>query len=146
MGLGHSPAVVSEGLVFYFDPINTRSYAGTGLTGFNLIDTSIVGSFVGGAVYDVANKGSIYFDGIDDYIDFGSSTVFKLTDNFTLSAWVKSAVYGDRAILGNFGPSSDYSGFNLNIQPSNKFAFLTGSAATATYLYSNDTFLFSIGR
>ena len=141
MGLGHSPAVVSEGLVFYFDPINTRSYAGTGLTGFNLIDTSIVGSLVGGAVYDVANKGSIYFDGVDDYIDFGSSTIFKLLDNFTLSAWVKSSVYGDRAILGNFGPSSDYSGFNLNIQPSNKFAFLTGSAATATYLYSNDTFL-----
>lgn len=141
MGLSHSPGIIPDGLVFYFDPINPRSYAGTGLTGYNLIDTSIVGSFVGGAVYDVANKGSIYFDGVDDYIDFGSSTVFKLTDNFTLSAWVKSSVYGDRAILGNFGPSSDYSGFNLNIQPSNKFAFLTGSAATATYLYSNDTFL-----
>ena len=140
MGLGHSPAIVSEGLVFYFDPINTRSYAGTGLTGFNLIDTSINGSFLNGPVYDTANKGSIYFDGVDDYIDFGSSTIFKLLDNFTLSAWVKSSVYGDRAILGNFGPSTDYSGFNLNIQPSNKFAFLTGSAATATYLYSNDTF------
>ena len=140
MGLGHSPAVVSEGLVFYFDPINTRSYAGTGLTGFNLIDTSINGSFLNGPVYDAANKGSIYFDGVDDYIDFGSSTIFKLLDNFTLSVWVKSSVYGDRAILGNFGPSTDYSGFNLNIQPSNKFAFLTGSAATATYLYSNDTF------
>ena len=140
MGLGHSPAIVSEGLVFYFDPINTRSYAGTGLTGYNLIDTSINGSFLNGPVYDTANKGSIYFDGVDDYIDFGSSTIFKLLDNFTLSAWVKSSVYGDRAILGNFGPSTDYSGFNLNIQPSNKFAFLTGSAATATYLYSNDTF------
>ena len=140
MGLGHSPAIVSEGLVFYFDPINTRSYAGTGLTGFNLIDTSINGSFLNGPVYDTANKGSIYFDGVDDYIDFGSSTIFKLLDNFTLSTWVKSSVYGDRAILGNFGPSTDYSGFNLNIQPSNKFAFLTGSAATATYLYSNDTF------
>ena len=141
MGLGHSPIVVSEGLVFYFDPINTRSYAGTGLTGYNLIDTSIVGTFTNGPAYDSANKGSVYFDGVDDYIDFGSSTTFKLIDNFTLSAWVKSTVYGDRAILGNFGPSSDYSGFNLNIQPSNKFAFLTGSAASATYLYSNDTFL-----
>ena len=141
MGLGHSPSIIPDGLVFYFDPINTRSYAGTGLTGFNLIDTSIVGTFTGGPVYDIANKGSVYFDGVDDYLDFGSSATFKLTDNFTLSAWVKSSVYGDRAILGNFGPSSDYSGFNLNVQPSNKFAFLTGSAATATYLYSNDTFL-----
>jgi hypothetical protein len=141
MGLGHSPIVVSEGLVFYFDPINTRSYAGTGLTGYNLINTAIVGTFTNGPAYDSANKGSINFDGVDDYIDFGSSTTFKLIDNFTLSAWVKSTVYGDRAILGNFGPSTDYSGFNLNIQPSNKFAFLTGSAASATYLYSNDTFL-----
>jgi hypothetical protein len=141
MGLGHSPIVVSEGLVFYFDPINTRSYAGTGLTGYNLINTAIVGTFTNGPAYDSANKGSINFDGVDDYIDFGSSTTFKLIDNFTLSAWVKSTVYGDRAIVGNFGPSTDYSGFNLNIQPSNKFAFLTGSAASATYLYSNDTFL-----
>ena len=93
MGLGHSPAVVSEGLVFYFDPINTRSYAGTGLTGFNLIDTSIVGSLVGGAVYDVANKGSIYFDGVDDRISFSFNSALDISQSITIEAYIKPQSY-----------------------------------------------------
>ena len=88
MGLGHSPIVVSEGLVFYFDPINTRSYAGTGLTGYNLINTAASGALVGGALYDTANKGSIYLDGVNDYINF---TTQPISDNNSLSinCWVK---------------------------------------------------------
>jgi len=93
MGLGHSPAVVSEGLVFYFDPINTRSYAGTGLTGFNLIDTSIVGAFTNSPVYDVANKGSIYFDGVDDRISFSFNSVFDISQSITIEAYIKPQSY-----------------------------------------------------
>ena len=93
MGLGHSPAIISEGLVFYFDPINTRSYAGTGLTGYNLIDTSIVGSLVGGAVYDVANKGSIYFDGVDDRISFSFNSALDISQSITIEAYIKPQSY-----------------------------------------------------
>ena len=90
MGLGHSPAIVSEGLVFYFDPINTRSYAGTGLTGFNLIDTTATGSLVGGAVYDVANGGSIFLDGVNDYINFATQPISS-NNSISISCWVKFA-------------------------------------------------------
>ena len=90
MGLGHSPAIVSEGLVFYFDPINTRSYAGTGLTGFNLIDTNATGSLVGGAVYDVANRGSIFLDGVNDYINFATQPISD-NNSISISCWVKFA-------------------------------------------------------
>ena len=93
MGLGHSPAVVSEGLVFYFDPINPRSYAGTGLTGYNLIDTSIVGAFTNSPVYDVANKGSIYFDGVDDRISFSFNSVFDISQSITIEAYIKPQSY-----------------------------------------------------
>ncbi len=142
MGLGHSPSIVVDGLVFMIDPNNTNSYSGYGNTVYNIVNTSIGGTFVGYTSNPIDNteNRSLFFDGTNDYVDFGSSSLFKLTDNFTLSCWVKSSVYGDRAILGNFGPSSNYSGFNLNIQPSNKFAFLTGSQPNATYLYADSTF------
>jgi hypothetical protein len=142
MGLGHSPSIVVDGLVFYIDPNNTNCYSGSGNTIYNLVNPSIGGTFVGYTSNPIDNteNRSLFFDGTNDYVDFGSSSLFKLTDNFTLSCWVKSSVYGDRAILGNFGPSSNYSGFNLNIQPSNKFAFLTGSQPNATYLYADSTF------
>ena len=93
MGLSHSPGIIPDGLVFYFDPINPRSYAGTGLTGYNLIDTSIVGSFVGGAVYDVANKGSIYFDGSDDRISFSFNSALDISQSITIEAYIKPQSY-----------------------------------------------------
>ncbi len=145
MGLGHSPSIVVDGLIFMIDPNNTNCYSGSGNTVYNLVNPSIGGTFVGYTSNPIDNteNRTIYFDGTNNYIDFGDSSIFKLTDNFTLSCWVKSSVYGDRAILGNFGPSSNYSGFNLNIQPSNKFVFLTGSQSSTpsyTYLYADNTF------
>jgi len=142
MGLGHSPSIVVDGLVFMIDPNNTNCYSGSGNTVYNLVNPSIGGTFVGYTSNPIDNteNRTIAFDGTNNYLDFGSSSIFKLTDNFTISCWVKSSVYGDRAILGNFGPSSNYSGFNLNIQPSGKFAFLTGSQPNATYLYADNTY------
>lgn len=93
MGLGHSPSIIPEGLVFYFDPINTRSYAGTGLTGYNLIDTSIVGSFTNGPVYDSANKGSIYFDGSNDRISFSFNSILDISQSITIEAYFKPSSY-----------------------------------------------------
>lgn len=88
MGLSHSPGIIPDGLVFYFDPINPRSYAGTGLTGYNLIDTTMVGSLNNGASYDLANKGSIYFDAVNDSISFSNSTGLTFT-TITVCAWFK---------------------------------------------------------
>jgi hypothetical protein len=39
MALGHSPRIVSDGLIFYVDAVNTRCYAGAG-TGFTVTDLS----------------------------------------------------------------------------------------------------------
>ncbi len=88
MGLSHSPGIIPDGLVFYFDPINPRSYAGTGLTGYNLIDTTMVGSLNNGASYDLANKGSIYFDAVNDSISFSNSSDLTFT-TITVCAWFK---------------------------------------------------------
>jgi hypothetical protein len=93
MGLGHSPSIIPDGLVFYFDPINTRSYAGTGLTGFNLIDTAIVGTFTNGPVYDIANKGSVYFDGVDDRISFSFNSALDISQSITIEAYIKPQSY-----------------------------------------------------
>jgi hypothetical protein len=88
MGLSHSPGIIPDGLVFYFDPINPRSYAGTGFTGYNLIDTTMVGSFNNGASYDLANKGSIYFDAVNDSLSFSNSSGLTFT-TITVCAWFK---------------------------------------------------------
>ena len=99
MGLSHSPGIIPDGLVFYFDPINPRSYAGTGLTGYNLIDTSIVGTFTNGPVYDVANKGSVYFDGVDDRISFSFNSALDISQSITIEAYIKPKSYPNGGMI-----------------------------------------------
>ena len=36
MGLDHSPLIVTDGLTFYLDAANTKSYSGTGNTVLNI--------------------------------------------------------------------------------------------------------------
>jgi hypothetical protein len=139
MGLGHSPSIIPEGLVFYFDPINTRSYAGTGLTGFNLIDTAASGALVGGALYDTANKGSIYLDGVNDYINF---TTQPISDNNSLSinCWVKfttiPSTFTPIIDAGNVGGGT--SGYCISFDNARKIYIAINSGfVNINYTFSN---------
>ena len=92
MSLGHSPSIVTSGLVFYVDAANPRCYPGSGT---DLTDTisGIGASLVGGVGFNTSNYGTFTFDGSNDYINFGNSNSVKLT-NGTISVWLKTASAG----------------------------------------------------
>jgi len=71
MGLAHSPSIIADGLVFYLDAANTRSYSGSGLTVNGLVG-GIGGSLVNGVGFTSSNNGSFIFDGSDDGIYFST--------------------------------------------------------------------------
>ena len=62
MSLNHSPAIVTDGLVFCSDPANRRSYSGAG-TSFNDLISGSSGSLVNNATYDNDGGGSFLTDG-----------------------------------------------------------------------------------
>ena len=45
------------------------------------------------------NTKSILFDGVNDYIDLGSSTGLGFTGDFTLSAWIKTSAIGTNQMI-----------------------------------------------
>jgi len=92
MGLGHSPSVVVDGLVFMIDPNNTNCYSGFGNTVYNLVNPSIGGTFVGYTSNPIDNteNRSIYFDGSNDYILYGDTTSFSVTLT-TICVWFKKS-------------------------------------------------------
>jgi hypothetical protein len=92
MGLSHSPSIVSDGLVFYVDPNNIRSYPGFGNTVYNLINSSIGGTLIGytSALLDNTEARSFYFDGSNDSIPFTNSTSISPT-KITVCIWFKKA-------------------------------------------------------
>ena len=71
MGIDYNNIIVSDGLVFYIDAANPRSYSGTGLTANGLVG-GIGGTLVNGVGFSSVNNGSFTFDGGDDYINSGN--------------------------------------------------------------------------
>jgi hypothetical protein len=92
MALGHSPSIITSGLVFYIDAANPRCYPGSGT---DLTDniSGIGASLVGGVGFSTFNYGFFTFDGSNDNINFGNSNSVRLL-NGTISAWVKATSPG----------------------------------------------------
>ena len=82
--------IVREGLVFYADAANQRSWLGPDSNTVNgLIGTS-TGSIFNDASGSYGNNDSFNFDGTDDRIDFGNTSSRLIgTSPYTFSTWVK---------------------------------------------------------
>jgi hypothetical protein len=88
MGLGHSPSIIVDGLVFYIDPNNTNCYSGSGNTIYNLVNPSIGGTFVGYTSNPIDNteNRSLVYNGSTTYQEF-----YPIEPNrLTVSVWFKA--------------------------------------------------------
>jgi hypothetical protein len=74
-------------LVLNLDAGDYASYPRSGTTWYDISGNGLTGALTNGPTYDSANKGSIVFDGSDDYVDLGD--VLDISSNFTLSVWFK---------------------------------------------------------
>jgi hypothetical protein len=82
--------VVQDGLRYYLDASNPKSYAG----GTYIQDLSRLqysgGTLIGGASYSSSNQGCITFDGIDEYIALDNNVAFanNAISNYSFSVWI----------------------------------------------------------
>ena len=81
-----SPTIVTSGLQLYLDAGNTSSYPGTGTAWTDLSVNSRNGTLTNGPTYSATNRGSIVFDGTNDFVQcLGSLTVTAAT----FVAWIR---------------------------------------------------------
>ena len=83
----------------------------------------------GGAPF--VNTKSILFDGVNDYIDLGSSSGLGFTGDFTLSAWIKTSAIGTNQMIIDSSTASNGSGYSMYLRSSGKIRFWS-------YLANND--------
>ena len=92
------PHIHTNGLTYYIDAANPKSYISGSSTTFNMLDTTQTGSFTNdiGAT-DNGGKSSFVFglDGIDDTIKLNSRFAQTGQTDITISIWFKTA--GDGA-------------------------------------------------
>ena len=86
MALVHSPKIVTDDLVLYYDAANTKSYPGTGTTWTDLSGNGVTGTLVNGATFNSGNGGYIVFDGANDYVSTINDIVLEEED-FTMGFW-----------------------------------------------------------
>ena len=133
MALVHSPSIVLNGLISYWDAANIKSYPGSGTTWSDLSGNRYNGTLTNGPTYSSGNFGSISFDGTDDYV-LMSSNSFTANGGATLDIWFNTNTIADDGLLNH----SDFQYFNF---------FLSNGTTSIRFEYkstvSNFTQLFS---
>lgn len=80
-------SIISSGLQLHYDAGNPLSYPGSGTNWANLVTSSLSG--LGGTpAFSSANKGSIVFDGVNDYLLLPT---INTNANFTMEWWFRRA-------------------------------------------------------
>jgi len=104
MGLGHSPRIVTDGLVLCLDAANKRSYPGTGTTWTDKVGGND-GTLTNGPTFDSDNGGSIEFDGTDDSIELSGLDTSLFSGDASLFCFLKTYTSGanSSAKSGIFG-------------------------------------------
>lgn len=91
-----APQIVTSGLVMYLDAGNTKSYPGTGTTWYDRagnLNGGVVnnGTLVNSPTFDAGNKGSLIFNGTNNYATLPNIGVSTLSA-FSVSFWAKTSI------------------------------------------------------
>jgi len=89
MGISYNTSTVRDGLVLHLDAANRKSYPGTGTAWNDVSGAGNNGTLVNGVAYSTDNKGTMTFDGVNDYANAGNLGSFFTQG--TISYWMNSS-------------------------------------------------------
>ena len=119
MSFTYSPSIVKDGLIFYLDVANPKSYISGDTLCYDLLGDN-VGSLQNGIGFDPANNGVLTFDGVDEVAYFNQSASagdlgkFERTDSFSVEYLVDmdASDLGVQTLFGRDSRfNSDYIGY-----------------------------------
>jgi len=99
MGLGHSPRIVTDGLVLCLDAANARSYPGTGTTWIDRSASGYDGTLQNTPQFYDDNGGYFTFNGTDESTNFGDVLDMGY-QSMTICAFVKTSSSVAAVIIG----------------------------------------------
>ena len=122
MAASSGPDIIDDGLVFYLDGKNTKSYSGSGSTAKD------VGGGLSGTITGATHSDGIFtFDGSDDNIDFGTNLGTLPTNGYSVCAWVyPDSGMSDKPIVGtaHSANSPDF-GFHMRVRSNYSIRLIT---------------------
>jgi hypothetical protein len=73
--------IVTNGLVLAADPADTNSDPGSGTSWRDMSGNNNNGTLTNGPIFDSGSIKSIFFDGTNDWANFGASSSLNVTNN-----------------------------------------------------------------
>jgi hypothetical protein len=98
-----APNTVTDGLVFYLDAANNKSYISGSSTWTDISEFQRNGTLTNGPTFNTQSGGNIVFDGVDDYVTFSTITNTVYTIEFWYKMFGNDGTYGYFASSGNNG-------------------------------------------
>jgi hypothetical protein len=123
--------IVRDGLVFYVDAANPRSYISGSTVWNDLSRSDYRGTLINGPTFSSLNNGYFIFDGTNDFAAINS--VINTGQNFSMFAWV---------YLGNINVRNAVFGNGYPYQSTRGWLFSTATG----YAGITDSFFISIGQ
>lgn len=164
MAVQYNPGIVTDGLLFCYDPANQKSYPRSGVTFSDSLAVGNVGILSGGPSYSSSNSGTINFDGTDDWINFGTWSpainticfwinfntnqngpiIYLGDDTYNSSAWSWSSFIFSDSIL--FRPDAGGGGMGNEVASNNlgswrMYTLIRRDTDTLSRVYKNTSVL-----
>ena len=112
MAASSGPDIIDDGLIFYVDGKNTKSYPGSGSTLTDLVGTST--GTINNTTFD--SSGYFDFDGTNDSISFTAPTNAPTGDEArTICSWIQMGHETNRMQAFGYGAGSSYRTFSMEI-------------------------------
>ena len=129
MGLGHSPRIVTDGLVLCLDAANSRSYPKTGTTWTDRSTSGNNGTLTNGPTFDSANRGAIVFDGSNDRVDLPSSIVTSFP--LSICAWTRSTASSSMRVVAISDDNTSNTRLSISFFGGGLYYIVKGGTGTA---------------
>ena len=129
--------IVQSGLVFDTDAAKKDSYPGSGTVWRDISNTGGVGNLLNGPTFNSNNGGSVVFDGVDDYVEYGLITQMSNLINITVSYWYYPTTTNATKALG--GRYNNRPAISINngwhfLYTSGGIFYFAGRESNAAYL------------
>lgn len=137
MSFNYSPRIVTDGLVFYLDAANTKSYVSGSNTWTNISQISNNGTLTNGPTFNIGSGGSIVFDGVDDSVVSANTINITGSAARTMNIWFRSTgTISTRQALAYFGSEAANGRSYIEIEGS-QFKFNTGAVSLGGAVVAN---------
>lgn len=94
MGIQGGPDIIEEGLTFYLDVSNKRSYPGSGTSVIDMVNNTTT-SLINGTSFSSTSPQYFDLDGVNDEIQVTSNSFTNLLNNWTIDCWFNADVISD---------------------------------------------------